>query len=236
MTSHILCLVKKFAEDILPTHGDCPNCQKELIWGELIQASKLRHKQVLEKVNGVIERDEANEEDIDSGQEENDMDNDSINIPEEQEEEEYITDGEGEFEIQENGKVVKRPSDESSVIPATPLKRRKINFLQDEEEDDLHYDTIHEDSVVDKDNQNGKVRTNHANGYNISASKKNKKDSSAYVLLDEEEIMMESLGDEYDIAENYSKITEKESGRDTIEIGDEGNDSDSSTSTVINLT
>jgi hypothetical protein len=54
-----MCLAKRFAETTLPTYGDCPNCKKELIWGDLIQAAKLRQTFLIEGVEGgtVIEED-----------------------------------------------------------------------------------------------------------------------------------------------------------------------------------
>jgi hypothetical protein len=50
MTSHIICLSKSFIEQdksknmLIPIQGNCPNCEKELKWGELILG--LKHRKI----------------------------------------------------------------------------------------------------------------------------------------------------------------------------------------------
>lgn len=224
MTSHILCLVEKFTTDMLPTHGNCPNCEKMLIWGELIQASKLRHKQMLEQESGIIEMDEPEEGDIEEEEEEEENDEASGIISAE----EYEDDGnynmpiqddddvhdisnhydieeeeEEEFEILENGELIKRKLDESFNVLRAP-KRKK---------DDLWDDDI-------ELNQNSKVRKGHSTAMYKSTS-------ANVVSLSEDDL------DDIPLV-NYCNKDYRSKRNSIIEIQDEeGNDSDSS---VINLT
>ncbi|CAO3656681.1 unnamed protein product [Mucor hiemalis] len=72
MQSHVLCLARHFTTDaIVPILGHCPICKVELIWGELIQATKLRTRCAL-KDRGVVlsaEEDEDDEEEDDNAPE-----------------------------------------------------------------------------------------------------------------------------------------------------------------------
>lgn len=64
MKSHTLCLEKEFSA---PEYGSCPHCSKLLVWGDLIQASKLRDKFVQDGISysSIDEEDMVNnEEDI----------------------------------------------------------------------------------------------------------------------------------------------------------------------------
>lgn len=58
---------------MLPILGDCPICSTELIWGELIQASKLRTKCALQDKG--VELSAEEEEDEEEEEEEEDDDN-----------------------------------------------------------------------------------------------------------------------------------------------------------------
>lgn len=74
LKSHVICLAKQFTTDtLLPILGDCPICSTELIWGELIQASKLRTKCALQDKG--VELSAEEEEDEEEEEEEEDDDN-----------------------------------------------------------------------------------------------------------------------------------------------------------------
>lgn len=78
MKSHVICLAKQFTTNtLLPIVGDCPICRTELVWGELIQASKLRTKCALQD-KGVELSAEEEEEEEEEGEEDDEDDNDSL--------------------------------------------------------------------------------------------------------------------------------------------------------------
>lgn len=67
MKSHIPCLANYFTtEELLPILGDCPKCKYQLIWGDLIKATKLR----ISQENGKVILDEEEDEEEEEGEEE----------------------------------------------------------------------------------------------------------------------------------------------------------------------
>lgn len=62
MKSHIPCLANHFTTELVPILGNCPKCDTELNWGELIQATKLRMKHILQEENGMTMDQNSDEE------------------------------------------------------------------------------------------------------------------------------------------------------------------------------
>lgn len=74
MTGHITCLAEYFLKndpgEIIPMLGKCPECNTELLWGELLRKSKGCNDIVpdLSRANESIEIDEVSDEDSDDSE------------------------------------------------------------------------------------------------------------------------------------------------------------------------